>query len=128
MFWRVGVGKLSLSISLHISFLHSLSYAAWNSVGDVHLHFVPISFQYLSHSIKADPNLIFPIERLLGILLFPQHKVLILHIKYLPEFWMLCIAVPLLYIYCTSSCPRLMNWTYYAIFQPLWFDLYLLYF
>ena len=50
--------------------------------------------------------MIFPFKSLLGILLlFPQHKVAILNIKYFPVLYTLYIAVWLLYNYHTSSRP-----------------------
>jgi len=52
-----------------------------------------------------DQHLIFAFRSLLGILLFLQHMVLILHIKYMPECYMLYIAVWLLYNYRTSLHP-----------------------
>jgi hypothetical protein len=70
-------------------------YAAWKLINRLCTSI--FFFQHFSNiclKVKFYQRLIFPSESLLGIpLLYPQHKVLFLHIKYLPEF-----------IFCTKQC------------------------
>jgi hypothetical protein len=90
-------GKFTSSIALHFSFLHTLSYAAWKSVN--RWHSVPDIFLMFVSQLKFDQQLIIPFQRLLNILLlFLQHKVLILHMKCLQELYIVyCIC-------CTQPC------------------------
>ena len=101
IFW----GKPSLCISLYISFLRTGSHAAWKSVNNWCTSiFCSQHFSNICLIVKAFSTDIFPFESLLGILLlFSQHRILIVHIKYMPEICMLDITVWLLYNYLSSS-------------------------
>ena len=99
----------NLVYAFHSTFPFStVSYATWKSInrwGTSTFFFQ--NFSNISLIVKNLINISSSPSSLLGILLlFPQHKVLILHIKYSPEFCMLYIAMWLLY---NDHIPSLMT-------------------